>query len=290
MVGLVEVAGKVVVVTGGGAGIGAALVRESDARGASGVAVVDIDGERANALSDELARANARAAAFTCDVSSYVEVAALAHDVVERLGTPGLVCNNAGVNGVGGPVVRLKPADVEWVLSVNLRGVWNCCSVFGQILRPAGDGWLLNTGSEHSLGVPHLGTGMYTATKHAVLGMSDVMRRELAPRVGVSVLCPGLVSTQLWNAGRLRPEHLGGPIETTEESARLMERGLDAALVARLALDGVAREAFVIPTHPHSRAYAEERCNEVRDAFDHLDALGLDTPSMDVTTMMQEEG
>lgn len=67
-----------------------------------------------------------------------------------------------------------------------------------------------------------------------------------------------------------------------------MEQWLDPALVARLALDGVAREAFVIPTHPHSRAYAEERCNEVRDAFDHLDALGLDIPSMDVTTMMQE--
>jgi NAD(P)-dependent dehydrogenase (short-subunit alcohol dehydrogenase family) len=286
----VDVAGKVVVVTGAGAGIGAALVRESIARRASAVAVVDIDAERAEALARELASVGARVAAFTCDVSSYVEVEALAHDVVDRLGTPALVCSNAGINGVGGPVIRLQPTDVEWIVSVNLVGVWNCCSVFGQMLRSAGDGWLLNTGSEHSLGVPHLWTAMYTATKHAVLGMSDVMRRELAPHVGVSVLCPGIVSTQLWNAGRLRPQHLGGPIDMTEASAGLMERGMEPALVARLAFDGVAREAFVIPTHPHSRAYAEERSNEVRDAFDHLDALGLDIPSMDVTAMMREEG
>jgi short-subunit dehydrogenase len=76
---------------------------------------------------------------------------------------------------------------------------------------------------------------MYTATKHAVFGMSDVMRRELAPQVGVGVLCSGMVSTQLWNAGRLRPEHLGGPIDMTEVSAGLMERGMHrhSSLVSR---------------------------------------------------------
>jgi hypothetical protein len=65
-----------------------------------------------------------------------------------------------------------------------------------------------------------------------------------------------------------------------------MQQGMDPELVARLALDGIEREAFVIATHPHARAYASERWDEVRTAFDHLDSLGLDIPDMDVATIM----
>jgi NAD(P)-dependent dehydrogenase (short-subunit alcohol dehydrogenase family) len=282
-----EVRGKVLVVTGGGAGIGAALAREGVRRGVSAVAVVDADGDRARSVGNELSSA-VPAAAYTCDVSSHAAVVALADAVVRDLGTPGIVCSNAGVTGAGGPLIRLDPGDVEWVLGVNVRGVWNTCSVFGRLLRRAGAGWLLNTGSEHSVGVPHLGAGLYTAAKHAVLGMSDVLRREMAGSgVGVSVLCPGVVATQIWNSGRLRPDALGGPIAPTSGLAELMAKAMDPALVAELAFDGIDREAFVIATHPHVRAYATERWEEVDAAFDRLDELGLDLPDYEPTRFTQ---
>jgi NAD(P)-dependent dehydrogenase (short-subunit alcohol dehydrogenase family) len=258
------------------------LVREAAARGASGVAVVDADPQRASEVADAVG-----GRPYVCDVSSYEAVVALGDAVVEDFGTPGIVCSNAGVTGAGGLLVDMDPRDVEWVIGVNLRGTWNTCAVFGRLLREVGEGWLLNTGSEHSLGVPHLGSGIYTATKHAVLGFSDVLRRELAGKVGVSVLCPGLTSTQLWNGGRLRPDEFGGPVELQPGAEGMMQRGMDPALVARLAFDGIDREVFVIATHPHARAYASDRWNEVSSAFDHLDALGLDIPDMDVNTLLR---
>jgi NAD(P)-dependent dehydrogenase (short-subunit alcohol dehydrogenase family) len=283
-----EVEGKVLVVTGGGAGIGAALVREGARRGAAAVAVVDADGERARAVANEVG-GGVPALAYACDVSSHDAVVALAEAVVRDLGTPGIVCSNAGVTGAGGPLVRMDPGDVEWVLGVNVRGVWNTCSVFGRLLRQAGAGWLLNTGSEHSLGVPHLGAGIYTAAKHAVLGLSDVLRREMAGSgVGVSVLCPGAVASQIWNGGRLRPEALGGPIAPRPGLEEAVAKGMEPALVAQLAFDGIARGAFVIATHPHVRAHASGRWDEVSAAFDHLDELALDLPDNEPTSLATE--
>jgi len=177
-----EVSDKVLVVTGGGAGIGPALIREGVRRDVA--AVVDVDGDRAQAVADEI-DSPIPAVAYTCDVSVHADVVALARAIVTDLGTPGIVCSNAGVTGAGGPLIRMDPGDVEWVLAVDVRGVWNTCSVFGRLLRQAGVGSLLNTGSERSVGVPHLGSGMYTTAKHAVLGTSDGEKGDLrvsAPR------------------------------------------------------------------------------------------------------------
>jgi short-subunit dehydrogenase len=87
--------------------------------------------------------------------------------------------------------------------------------------RPA---HVLNTGSEHSVGIPFPGMGMYRATKHAVLGLSDVLRQELEPHgVGGSILCPGVVRTEIWNAGRSRPDRFGGRQESPAEVAAFLE-------------------------------------------------------------------
>ncbi|MHB8664719.1 MAG: SDR family NAD(P)-dependent oxidoreductase [Acidimicrobiales bacterium] len=278
-----HVTDRIVVITGAGAGIGAGLAREAATRGARAVAVVDADIDRARAVAGEVG-----GRAYLCDVSVHDEVASLADRITAELGVPGIVCANAGVNRRQ-PLVHLSPGDFEWIVGVNLRGIWSTCAVFGRLMSDAGEGWLLTTGSEHSLGVPHLGSGMYTATKHAVLGLSDVLRGELAGTVGVSVLCPGLVATQLWNSGRLRPDHLGGPIDPVPGAADLVSLGMDPALVAELAFDGIEREAFIIPTHPHARAYAANRWGEIADAFAHLASLGLDIANMDLTSLMDRQ-
>ena len=195
---VMEVKGEVLVVTGGGAGIGAGLAREGVRRGAAAVAVADADGDRARAVADELG-GSVHAVPCVCDVSSHDAVAALAEAVVRDLGTPGVVCSNAGVTGAGGPLVRMDPGDVEWVLGVNVRGVWNTCSVFGRLLRRAGAGWLLNTGSEHSLGVPEyviemvrdrvLGECAASARdRKSLLGVWDVILRRGGAPVGQAVV------------------------------------------------------------------------------------------------------
>ena len=120
------------------------------------------------------------------------------------------------------------------VLEVNLIGVWHGCAVFGRRFVDQGTpAHIVNTGSEHSLGVPHLRAGAYTASKHAVLGLSDVLRRELPDHVKVSVLCPGIVPSRLAEAARNRPERFGGPLEPDDGPAMPADTGIPADEVGR---------------------------------------------------------
>src|SRR5262249_54939636 len=138
--------------------------------------------------------------------------------------------------------------------------------------RPA---HVLNTGSEHSVGVPFPGMGIYTASKHAVLGLSDVLRRELEPHgIGVSILCPGVVRTDIWNAGRNRRERFGGRLESPAEFARFMESGMDPDEVGRIAVAAIEAGEFFAMSHPEVRAVAEARCRDVVAAFDAADRRG----------------
>ena len=191
---------RLVVVTGGGSGIGAHLAREAAERGAAAVAVLDIDIESAAAVAEGLA-GKCAARAWRCDVSNPAEVEAVAAETIEVFGTPALVCANAGVPAPPSSLLDAEPSDVEWVLGVNTIGCLNTLQSFGRPMAAADDpGWLLVTASEHSLGVPHSGGGVYTASKHAVLGLCDVLRRELPAHVGITVLCPGVTSTNAWTA------------------------------------------------------------------------------------------
>jgi hypothetical protein len=108
--------------------------------------------------------------------------------------------------------------------------------------------------------------------------------------VGVTVLCPGAVATEIWNSGRSRPDAVGGPIAPAPGMADFMRKGMDPALVAELAFDGIAREAFVIVTHPHIRTYSDERSSEVAAALDHLDQLQLDLPHYETRKLMEGRG
>ena len=104
----------------------------------------------------------------------------------------GLIANNAGITVPRRKVIRSSLEDARRVMEVNYFGVWQGASVFGQRFVEQGTlAHILNTSSENGLGAPVKRIGLYTASKHAVLGMSDVMRQELPDHIGVSVLCPG---------------------------------------------------------------------------------------------------
>jgi NAD(P)-dependent dehydrogenase (short-subunit alcohol dehydrogenase family) len=259
---------RVAVVTGAANGIGRGIARALAAKGCHVVAA-DVELAGAEQLAAELATGGVRSLAVRCDVTEPAEVEALAERAWSEFGRVDVLCNNAGV-GITNLVAETSQRDVQWIFAVNVFGVLHGCAAFVPRMRAAGcPAHILNTGSEHSLGVPFPGMGIYTASKHAVLGLSDVLRRELAAfDIGVSVLCPAVVRTEIWNAGRTRAERFGGPVQSPEVFRQFMEAGMDPDEVGRIAVAGIERNDFLILTHPEVRAVAEERARTVLGAFD----------------------
>jgi len=253
---------KVAVVTGGGSGIGSGMCRAFAERGMR-VAVVDVDGAAAGKVAGQL---GGSARAFACDVSDRARIEALAGDVRGAFGTIDVVCNNAGVL-VGGPMMDTTEDDWQWLLSVNVLGVVHGSQVFGRMLVEQGHGHIVNTASVGGF-LPYPDLSTYCTTKFAVVGFSEALRSELAPRgVGVSILCPGKVYTNLSQADRLRPEkhaRAGGSSQVLGQ----LEDGMDPLEVGEKVLRGIEANAEYIFTHAEFRGLFEERFARVLKAFD----------------------
>ena len=257
-----DYAGKVAVITGGAAGIGRALCIELAQQGAY-VIVVDIEGEKAQKLADRLGE---KASARQCDVSDAQAVDKLAGDVWREYGGVDLVFANAGI-GLSASILKSTLAEYEATMGVNMRGVWAVSKAFGTHMVEEGrKGHICLTGSEHSLGLQHAGNGIYTASKHAVLGFGDVLRAELEGKVGVSVLCPGLVATDIADSAR-HYDWVKRSERAKAMGAAIMAKGLDPAIVARETLEAIERGEFLIVTHPTARAAAQRRWQEIETAF-----------------------
>jgi short-subunit dehydrogenase len=134
------------------------------------------------------------------------------------------------------------------------------------------------TGSENSLGIPINGMlTAYTATKHAVLALADGLRRDLQNSgIKVSIFCPGFVNTSLWDSRGRRQDRYGGAQPLSEQEVELVKGqfaagGQDPALTARISLEGIERNEFLIVTDPAIRSFATARNEEVYRALDTLD-------------------
>ena len=269
----------VVVVTGAASGIGRALAELAVRRGAH-VAVADIEIAKATdaaaAINAACAGDAGRAMPFQVDVSDAESFRALAVSVARDLGPVNVLFNNAGVFAMGG-LDRTSANNFRWVFEVNVFGTFNGVSAFLPALQASAAAGrlahIVNTGSENSLGLPPGGQfTAYTATKHAILGMSDGLRRDLkSSGIGVSVVCPGAVNTGLWNSARNRPGSLGGPKPSPAGLAQALAHGQDPADVARMAFEGMDAGEFIIVTNPAIRKMAEQRNAEVAQALDMAD-------------------
>lgn len=266
--------GSVAVITGGASGIGRAMAEQAASRGAR-VAIADISEARATAVADEIRATGATACGYACDVSDRDQLYRLAERVRGDLGGVNLLFNNAGVV-VTGTIEETTAEDAAWLVSVNLLGAFNGINAFLPMLREARSAGLpahiVATGSENSLGLPPGVASFYTATKHAVFGLMDALRRDLSDSgIGVSIICPGLVNTNIYDAGRNRAEGFGGPILISAEQAdaarQFMARGQDPQLTARLAFEGLERGDFIIVTDPTIAACARLRAEQVEAAL-----------------------
>ncbi len=262
-----ELAGRVAVVTGGASGIGRALAVRFLREGMR-VVLADVEEGALRVTAEELA-ASGEVLAVLTDVTDPAAVERLRDATVERFGVPFVVCNNAGVGGLGDMVWDGPLATWEWVLGVNVFGVLHGLRAFVPLLVEADAGHVVNTASLAGLlGAP--GMGPYCTSKHAVLGMSESLQHELTlrgSRVRVHVLAPGFLKTAIHESERNWPVHLDPPPERDEDVSRgvqgiitaLVEGGLPPELLADALLDAMDDGRFFVTTHPERAAEFVER-------------------------------
>lgn len=254
-----ELSGRVAVVTGGASGIGLAMAKRFAGAGMR-VVVADIEPGALDKAVAGLQEGGAEAVGVHTDVSSYDEVEALRDRALDAFGAVHVVCNNAGVGG-GGQLWECTLADWQWVLGVNLWGVIHGVKAFVPLLVEQGEGHVVNTASMAGLTSPAF-MGPYNVSKHGVVTLSETLHAELAaaaPGVGVSVVCPGWVHTNIDTSSRNRPEELANaaaPAGEDQEGAvagvlhDLIANGLPPERVAEMVHDAVVERRFYVLTHP----------------------------------------
>lgn len=243
-----EFKGRTAVITGAASGIGAALARRA---GAEGMRVVLADVSIAEAEAIAASMEGVDTLVVHCDVSDEANVAALAEAAWERFGAVDLLCNNAGIvpGGRHRLVWEYTPRDWQWSLGVNLYGVIHGLRAFVPRMIEAGQpAHILNTASVAGF-VSGSGSACYGAAKHAMVRVSEALYAGLgqvgAP-IGVTMLCPGLVRTQIYDAERLRPQELVDgerPRESADLDAmrdELYRNALGPEEVADMAFDAIA--------------------------------------------------
>ncbi|MBW8482954.1 SDR family oxidoreductase [Actinomadura parmotrematis] len=244
-----EFHGRLVVVTGAGSGIGRATARAFAALGARVVAA-DIDEAAA-----ERTAADIGGHFYGVDVADAAAMERFADYVAEVFGVPDVVVNNAGI-GLAGSLLDTAEADWERVRAVNLDGVYRGCRLFGQQMVRRGEGGHLVNVASMAAYTPSAELPAYSATKAAVLQLSECLRLDLAPfGVAVTAVCPGVIATPITRNAR----YVGvpAPVEgrLREAAARAFERrGYPPERVALAIVRAVRRDRAVVPVAPEARA------------------------------------
>lgn len=271
-----DFAGKVAFITGGASGVGFGLARAFADAGMK-IAIVDVRSEQLATAESMLKGYGAQVLALQLDVTDREAYARAADAVEAAFGKVHVLCNNAGI-GIMGPLKSARYDDWDWVLGVNVGGVINGLQTFlPRILSHGEGGHILTTASAAGL-FAGATSGIYTASKMAVVGMMECLRGELAEDgIGVSVLCPHLVRTNIQNHGRLRPDRFGdsgyGPPMVGAETdldphvKALVEAGMDPLEVGRRVLRGIQRNDLYILTHPEIEPIIRERFEAILSAL-----------------------
>lgn len=267
-----HLAGKVAVVTGGVSGIGLGIAHALLAEGMK--VVLTYRRQQHLVEARESLSGYARSVhAVRVDVSDRDEMHRAAEEASRAFGRIDVLCSNAGV-GIRGRVRDATHKDWEWALAVNVMGVVNGLSAFlPRILSHGEGGHIVTTASMSGLAVPQV-SGLYAATKFAVVGMTEALRGELADDgIGVSVFCPGLVRTNLIESEDARPARYAEPGRVPSDEARLhfkeriMAHGMDPLEAGRCVVEGIKQDALYILSHPEFAPAVRERFEAILRAF-----------------------
>jgi NAD(P)-dependent dehydrogenase (short-subunit alcohol dehydrogenase family) len=260
--------GRVAFVTGGAQGIGLGIARAL-AKERVKVAIVDVNADALAAAEAELGQKTDVVAAVL-DVRQRDAYAALADEVERRLGPVTLLFNNAGVAGGTSPA-RMSYEIWDWVIGVNLQGVYNGLQTFVPRMIERGGGYVVNTAS--GAGLVAQGAGfLYATSKFAVVGLSESLHHELAHHhIGVSVLCPGPVATNIFrHTAELRPKG-DRPSTAVREAMSAAEAWLAAGTppdaVGEMVLDAMRAGRLYIYTDDIMAEPIKRRTQQLLDAL-----------------------
>jgi NAD(P)-dependent dehydrogenase (short-subunit alcohol dehydrogenase family) len=267
-----DVEGRVAFITGGGSGVGLGMAKAFLGAGMK-VAIADVRADHLEAATAEL---GGDVYAIRLDVTDRDAFARAADETERVLGNVHILCNNAGIN-LFNDIADATYQDWDWVLGVNLGGVVNGVVTFVPRIKAHGEGGhVVNTASMAAF-VAGPGAGIYTTAKFAVHGLSDALRWSLLPHgIGVSMVCPGLVKSRIYESDRTRPAELA--TDTTPPDAEFMrilpglhEAGMEPDEIGAKVLSAIRRNDFYVFTHPDHR-------DELRGIFDEVIAAFPDEP------------
>jgi NADP-dependent 3-hydroxy acid dehydrogenase YdfG len=252
--------GKVVFITGGASGIGLGMARVFSSAGMK-VIIADIRQDHLDSALDSFNGSKVNIHTIQLDVTDRNAMENAAQEAERVFGKVHILCNNAGIY-LYGPIQKATYEDWDWILNVNLGGVINGIHAFvPRIISHGEGGHIVNTSSISGIFVAG-GTGVYTTSKFAVVGLSEALRLDLeTENIGVSVLCPGFVNSKIYDCEKTRPDQLMNSGYTVKQEVleRLKkahdEVGMDPLEVGEKVLSAIRLNKLYIFTHPE---FAEE--------------------------------
>lgn len=268
-----EIDGKVAVVTGGASGIGRSTALELARRGAD-IVVADLNDTRIDEVREEVEALGRRYLGVHCDVSQDADVEAMRDEALATMGHVDIVMSNAGVAMIG-PPENLSMKQWDWILQINLYGVIRNVRAFLPHLIGRGSGYAVNTASVAGLYAYSWDHPTYITAKFGVVGFTEALALYLRPLgIGVSVLCPSLIATNMGETAR------AGGVDDISVWMQPMpfEEPMDPALVGPMVADAIRDERYLILTDPEPIRERIARRGADLDAFVASQIESLPTP------------
>jgi NAD(P)-dependent dehydrogenase (short-subunit alcohol dehydrogenase family) len=268
--------GKTAFITGGASGVGFGMAHAFLEAGMN-VVIADIRKDALDSAVEKLKEISANVHGIQLDITDREAMAVAADEVEERFGKIHMLCNNAGIN-VFGPVEDANYDDWDWIMDVNLNAVFNGIKCFLPKIKAHGEGGhIVNTASMASI-VSGPGAGIYTAAKAGVRGLTESLWYGLVPQgIGVSLVCPGLVNSNIDHSEEIRPESRSDSgyapdREFAERLSQVQKMGMDPVEIGEKILRGILNDDLYILTHP------DHREEIIRDFTDIVAAIPDEEP------------
>jgi NAD(P)-dependent dehydrogenase (short-subunit alcohol dehydrogenase family) len=247
---MMDISGKTAIVTGAASGIGLGIATALAEAGAN-VVMADIQKDAVEQAAHGLSGTNKQVMPVRIDVTQEQSVLDALAEAEQKFGKLHIACNNAGVPMHGVGLADVPPEDWQFVMGVNIWGIIHGIRHFvPAILKHGEEGHVVNTASVAGF-QNRRGTnqGPYSMSKYAALSLSEALEHELeGSKIGVSVLCPGPINTNIARGARNRPDHLGGPqIRPSDErvlAERLATTGLNPMKVGERVVDAIRTKTF----------------------------------------------
>lgn len=285
-----RISGKTAFITGGASGIGLGMAKAFVSAGMQ-VVIADLRKDHIDEAMTFLKSSAQSVHPMLLDVANRDAMERAAREAEGVFGPIHILCNNAGINIIS-PLDQAGFEDWDWLLSVNLGGVINGLVSFIPRMKAHGQGGhIVNTSSIAGI-VAGPGNGIYSATKFAIRGLSESLRYDLAPHsIGVSVLCPGTVATNLHQSEENRPDRYKGKADDLLREQRsltgtlfkqVLPTGMDPVEVGEKVLRGIRNNDFYILSHPEFK-------EEFQESFDEIIAALPDEPLNPQREVFEEE-